>query len=89
MPSELVDGKKKPDHFEFTSQRSGYQRFHTREIKQLIDELEVAEERLKDALTPFLCALFSKFHEQKDLWNQGVELIMELDCLCSLAIVSG
>lgn len=55
----------------------------------MVDELETAEERLKDALTPFLCALFSKFHEHKDLWNQAMSMLTELDCLCSLAIVSG
>ena len=85
----MVEGKKKPDNFEFTSQRKDFQRFHTPEIKKLVDELEVAEEKLKDALTPFLCALFGKFHGCKDVWNAAVGIITELDCLTSLAIVSG
>lgn len=88
VPSDLVD-KHKPAHFEFTSQRQGFQRFHTREVKALVDELEHAEETLKDALTPFLCALFQRFHEHKELWNQAVSMLTELDCLASLAIVSG
>jgi len=37
VPEELVKGKMKPDHFELTSQKIGFQRFHTKEIKQLID----------------------------------------------------
>jgi DNA mismatch repair ATPase MutS len=41
-----VEGKKKPNDFEFTSQRKDYQRFHTNEIKKIIDELETAEEHL-------------------------------------------
>eukprot|EP00347_Sterkiella_histriomuscorum_P021958 403332180 len=89
LPAELIDGKKKPADFEFTSQRNGYQRFHTKEIKQYVEELEVVEEKLKDDLTPFLCALFQKFHEHKDLWNRTMNVITELDCLCSLSIVSG
>ena len=89
IPEALVGGKLKPEHFEFTSQRKDYQRFHTREIKQLVDDLEAAEERLKDALTPFLCTLFNKFYQQKDTWNAVVNIITELDCLGSLAIVSG
>jgi DNA mismatch repair ATPase MutS len=89
IPSEYVEGKKKPDDFEFTSQRKDYQRFHTKEIKRLIDELETAEERLQDALSPFLCALFRRFHERKETWNAALNLLTELDCLCSLAIVSG
>ena len=55
----------------------------------MIDELELAEEKLKDALTPFLCAIFQKFHEYKDIWNRALDVITELDCLCSLSIVSG
>jgi len=89
IPEEYVTGKKKPEDFEFTSQRKDYQRFHTKEIKKLIDELETQEEHLQDALSPFLCTLFSKFHEQKELWNACLSLLSELDCLSSLAIVSG
>lgn len=37
IPSEYVEGKKKPEDFEFTSQRKDFQRFHTREIKALLD----------------------------------------------------
>jgi DNA mismatch repair ATPase MutS len=55
----------------------------------LVDELEIAEEKLQDALSPFLCTLFHRFHERKDLWNAGLNLLTELDCLASLAIVSG
>jgi len=51
--------------------------------------LELAEERLKEAITPFLCTIFSAFHEQKELWQQALNVVSELDCLTSLAIVSG
>ena len=54
----------------------------------MIDELEVAEEKLKDALTPFLCAIFQRFHEHKELWNRALDVVTELDCLCALSIVS-
>jgi DNA mismatch repair ATPase MutS len=47
------------------------------------------EERLQDALSPFLCTLFSRFHERKDIWNAALNLISEIDFLASLAIVSG
>jgi DNA mismatch repair protein MSH6 len=40
IPSELVNGAKKPDDFEFTSARSGFERFHTKKIKGFVDELE-------------------------------------------------
>ena len=35
----------------------------------MVDELEIAEEKLKDAFAPFLCTLFEKFMSYKDLWN--------------------
>ncbi len=89
IPEELVAGKLKPDNFEFTSQRKDFQRFHTKEIKKWVDELELAEEKLKEAFSPFLTTLFSKFHESKFIWDSVVNLVSELDCLASLAIVSG
>ena len=54
-----------------------------------MDRLETEEERLQDALSPFLCTLFRRFHERKDVWNAALNLITELDCLSGLAIVSG
>lgn len=44
VPVEFVEGKKKPQEFEFTSQRKGYERFHTPVIKGIVDKLEEAEE---------------------------------------------
>ena len=63
VPAELVKGTRKPADFEFTSQRKGFERFHTAEIKSLVESLEKAEAQLKDAMVPFLCALFTRFHE--------------------------
>jgi DNA mismatch repair protein MSH6 len=62
IPEEHVKGNKKPKEFEFSSQKQGYQRFCTPESKQLVERLEVAEDRLKDAMSPFLTAIFFKFH---------------------------
>jgi len=62
IPVELVKGNKKPKDFEFTSQRKGFERFHTKTIKDILEKLENAEENLKEAMIPFLCAIFSKFY---------------------------
>jgi DNA mismatch repair ATPase MutS len=40
-------------------------------------------------MVPFLCAIFSRFHEQKDIWTRAVSCLTEIDCLASLAITSG
>ena len=55
----------------------------------MLDDLEMAEERLRDAFTPFLATLFSKFHESKFIWDAAIAIVAELDCLASLSIVSG
>lgn len=54
----------------------------------MVDELERAEEKLKDAMIPFLCAIFTQFHSKRDLWDQLLNILTELDCLISLSIVS-
>ena len=89
MPTEHVQGKKKPEDFEFTSQRKGFERFHTAEIKSMVDRLERKEEALKDAMVPFLAAIFGKFHDMKDVWTRIVNVLTEIDCLLSLSIASG
>ena len=68
IPKEHVKGTKKPKDFEFTSARKGYERFWTPEVKALVEKLEFAEDKLKDALSPFLTAIFHKFHEKKSIW---------------------
>ena len=88
MPSDYVKGNRRPEYFEFTSQRKGFERFHTPEVKQLVDQLETAEDALKEAMVPFLCAIFSRFHEKKEIWTQLVSILAEVDCLASLALVS-
>ena len=50
--------------------------------------LEDAEEKLKDAMVPFLCAIFSRFHQQKDIWSRIISILTEIDCLSSLSIAS-
>jgi DNA mismatch repair ATPase MutS len=55
----------------------------------MIDELENAEEKLREAFNPFLSSLFAKFHEKKFIWDSLVNLIAELDCLVALSILSG
>lgn len=43
VPARLVE-RHKPDDFEFTSAKQGFQRFHTRDIKDLVFDLERAED---------------------------------------------
>ena len=47
-----------------------------------------AEDILKDALVPFLRAIFHRFYENRAIFSNAVSCIGELDCLCSLADIS-
>ena len=89
IPEEHVKGNKKPKEFEFSSARTGYQRFITPETKALVDKLEKAEDSIKDSMAPFLTAIFQRFHSHKRMWLQCLSVLTELDCLASLAITSG
>ena len=84
-----MKGNKKPNGWDITSQRKGFERFHTQTLRDLVDRLEIAEEALKDAMIPFLCAIFTRFHEHKDMWDKILNVITEVDCLISLSIASG
>lgn len=59
IPNEMLrTADKKLEELVLTSQRSGYQRFHTEKIKQFLDSLEAKEDNLRDSIMPFVCAIF-------------------------------
>ena len=66
----------------------GKRRYQSDEMRGMINELEEAEEKFKDALIPFLRTMFAKFYEHKDLFTKAVLCAAELDCLCALAVIS-
>eukprot|EP00744_Colponema_vietnamica_P022287 GILI01031999.1.p1 GENE.GILI01031999.1~~GILI01031999.1.p1 ORF type:complete len:855 (+),score=230.63 GILI01031999.1:192-2567(+) len=87
VPIELVN-KSKPQDWEFSSARNGFQRFTTARTRRLVADLEEAEEGVKNCLTPFICGLFKEFHSHYSCWSRAVSCAAELDCLLSLAVVS-
>lgn len=40
----------------------------TLELSEKIEKLEAAEEELKEAITPFVYALFTRFLDSRHLW---------------------
>jgi DNA mismatch repair protein MSH6 len=80
---------KKERGFDVTSTKKGYIRFHTAAIKGPVEQLEDIEQRAKDAVFPFMSALFKEFHSSYTLCSQAMELVAELDALLSLATASG
>mgnify|MGYP001009312251 CR=1 FL=1 len=88
IPIHLVEGKKKPPEFIFTSQKKGYQRFHTKEIKQIISKLEKKETLLKQSLSGFVASIFEQFRRYASVWDRFVSVIAQLDCLAALSLAS-
>jgi hypothetical protein len=39
-------------------------------LKNTVEELEFAEDKLKDALAPFLTSIFKKFYEKRSIWDR-------------------
>lgn len=88
IPEKHVKGTKKPEDFEFTSARAGYQRFLTEEIKEMVCELEEIEEEMKKQLKNFAEDVFRYFRENYKCWDSLHAILSELDCLTTLSIVS-
>ncbi|CAD8059529.1 unnamed protein product [Paramecium sonneborni] len=85
IPDELVQ-KSKPEDFEFTSSRQGYKRYINQDIKDLVSELEQAEELKKQQLTVFGNFIFKHFQQNQYVWDSLIKIINELDALCSLSV---
>ena len=57
-------------------------------MRGIINELEDAEDKFKDALIPFLRTMFGKFYASKEIFTKALQCTAELDCLCALAVIS-
>ena len=76
------------DEYIFTSQVKGKKRYVTQALDDLKEELEEAEEYLKNAIVPYLRAIFRRFYEHRNIFSSAASCVAELDCLCALAEVS-
>lgn len=74
---EIPESKtnKVPKDFEFTSSRKGFKRFRSKKVIDLLDKLEIAEERERETLKPFVVTIFSKFHKERDVWNRIIDIL--------------
>eukprot|EP00850_Spirogloea_muscicola_P017997 SM000160S02538 [mRNA] locus=s160:118607:128498:+ [translate_table: standard] len=79
---------KVPRNYELRSQRKGYKRYWTPEIKELLIELGDFEQQRKEALGGILARLRAAFAVEMDKWTSLASCVAELDVLSSLALVS-
>ena len=88
MPEKVSRKIGKPQGFEFTSRRQGYDRFIDDYILECIDAIEQEEEYQKDLLNIFNSYLFKKFAEKKPYWTRVSDCIAQIDFLCALSTFS-
>lgn len=81
---ETLD-KSKQRQLDITSTRKGFIRFHTDDIKELVESLETEEEALRDDFYPFMQRLFTRWYKFYDSFQAVLRLAAELDVLLSLA----
>ena len=77
------------DDFILTSKVKGKKRYQTDALVEIIQQLLAAEADLLKAIMPFLRTMFGRFYSYRQVWQNVVSCISELDCLNSLAMVSG
>ena len=70
------------------SQKKGFKRFYTTEIKEIKDQYNEAKAQTEEALKQAANRLFARFSTHFPLWKRAVSAAAELDCLISLAKVS-
>jgi len=76
------------DDFHETSNKKGYKRFHTRQISELVAQLDSAEQKMKDSMFPFVSKIFKEFHQQHRAVSTAVNIVAEIDALISLSKAS-
>lgn len=87
VPEDLVKTKR-PDEYILTTSRKGYLRFHTKEILNLVSALEKKEELLNEAVEKFITKIFVEFYKKSPIWTKYIDIVGDLDCLSTLAIIS-
>lgn len=88
IPEEYVK-KNKPKEYILTTSRKGYFRFHTQDIINRVGDLDEAQERLKMLTKNLSTELFKNFYKKHKIINAYINSISELDCICTLAYISG
>ncbi|OQR93852.1 DNA mismatch repair protein Msh6 [Achlya hypogyna] len=86
---ESALGAKQPREYELKSKKKGYKRFHTPEVRALLARLMAAEDKKEAALKDQTRKMFATFDKHYASWLAAVQSLATLDCLLSLALISG
>lgn len=75
VPEHVVK-KQQPADYESKSCKKGWRRFHTATIKDMLEQLLEAEEKLERLQRDEMRKLFEKFDHSRDVWAAAVREIV-------------
>ena len=85
---EHIANKKRPDNFEFSSKKKGFLRYQTEEIRQFVKEQNRIDDDILIRSLNLIGKLFQQFYSYHQIWDIFIQILSELDCLCSLSEIS-
>ena len=72
----------------FTSKRSGFSRYVTKESRKLVTDIEYVEQQIKEQMGLFVGYFFEEFRKNQKTWEKFIAIIAEIDCLISISLYS-
>ncbi|CAM9678906.1 unnamed protein product [Choristocarpus tenellus] len=88
VPEKVLAKHGQPKGYEIKSKKKGWKRFWNSFIKEKLQELAEAEQRLDDAQKDQMRRIFAKFDQHGELWAAAVRSLAHVDALLALADVS-
>ncbi|KAI1324647.1 DNA mismatch repair protein msh6 [Xylariaceae sp. FL0255] len=85
---ELPKAVKVPKDWQQMSATANVKRYYFTELRDLVKQLQEAEETHSQLLKEVAYSLFRRFDVDYDTWLQAIRIISQLDCLVSLAKAS-
>lgn len=83
------EAKKADNRFTLEGQRKGknpVRRYSTNETRQLLKEMQQAEEQRNNVLKDLLRRMFEKFSQEYEVWKKVVDCVAILDCLTAFTV---
>lgn len=88
IPEQLLSKRNPPTGLKMKTKSKGVTRFHSDAIVKKVGRLAAAEAKLEETKADATRMVYEAFDVNRQVWNQLLSCIRDLDCLLSLALVS-
>lgn len=85
---EVPSSVKVPKDWQMMSSAAKYKRYYFSELKQLVRQLQEAQETHGQIVKQVASKFYARFDLDYSLWQQVIRIVAQLDCLISLAAAS-